>query len=285
VPDTIGERQRRAVEAACTVLDELGLAVADPVVLKDSNNTVIWMQPSALVAKVGTSTLGSAGLRGLGLELAVLAWLSGRGCPVRGLPSGLPQVLHRAGGMDVLLLEFVEAYLEGNVEPRLAQETLTAVHQALGSYPGRLPLFTDQLGRVRELLSEPSLTPEMSSNDRTLLQGLVDGYVDRFVADLKWRLLHGDPWLGGNLLRARSGAVLLDFETERRGPVESDWSALPSAAAPAGVDIELLDEPSAVRSLTVATWCFAQPGRASDVDAAASYHLSVLKHRTRGIVG
>lgn len=45
--DAADERRQRAVDAACEVLRRLGLRATDPVVLKDSNYTVVWMRPSA----------------------------------------------------------------------------------------------------------------------------------------------------------------------------------------------------------------------------------------------
>jgi hypothetical protein len=65
-----------AVSSALHVAAELGMEVIDPQLLRSTNNTVIWLQPNPVVAKVApkkngllawelvvASTLGSMGVR------------------------------------------------------------------------------------------------------------------------------------------------------------------------------------------------------------------------------
>jgi hypothetical protein len=88
-------------------------------------------------------------------------------------------------------------------------------------------------------------------------------------------VLHGDPWIGGNLVNTTSGPRLIDFEAVCRGPFEWDFSSFGGDVIDA-VDQELFAICEALRRLTVAAWCWAQPGRAHEVDEAARWHLHLL---------
>lgn len=291
------ERRRLAVQAATATLEALGLVASEPTVLKDSNNTVVWMRPLPIVAKVDTSTIAGRGRgrgRGLELEQAVLAHLSATDAPVARLAAGLPRQLHRAAGRHVLLLDHLDVDPEAPVPPPDARRAVAAVHEALRAYPGPVPPFTDQLDRVVAFLDDPAVTPGVSSGDRAFLRRLALEFRAAFVPDGSWQPLHGDPWIGGNLLAtagaadpagpegpapAGGPAVLVDFEAACAGPPEWDWTVLPDEALPDGVDRRLVAELRRMRSLVVAVWCLAQPGRAPEVDEAAAYHLGVLTGR------
>ena len=53
----VRERQERAIAAAVKIATTHNLKSVTPIILKDSNNTVIHLAPSAVIAKVATSTL------------------------------------------------------------------------------------------------------------------------------------------------------------------------------------------------------------------------------------
>ncbi len=268
------DRRRRAIVAAVEVARGYGLQVSDPLVLKDSNNTVVWLRPLPVVAKVGTNPLALA--TGLELERDVLAYLGGTDVPVAHLATGLPPELHRAADHSVLLLNYVEHDPAAAIAPTTARAALESVHDALRSYRGELPAFTERLTRIRALVTDPIMSPGLADDDRMLLIGVADEFAASFRPDPAWRPLHGDPWMGGNLLSTPKGAVLVDFEAACRGPVEWDWSSLPSDVAPPGLDRDVAARLRLLRSVTVAAWCFAQPGRAPEVDSAGRYHLSVI---------
>ncbi len=274
------ERRRRAVASAVEVVERYGLSAPRPLVLKDSNNTVVWLRPLPVVAKVATSTLPGRAQQ-LALELDVLAHLGGTRAPVAPLAEGLPPELHTAGGLSVLLLSYVEHEANRSVPPEAAREALVSLHDALNDYPGDLPAFTDPLARIGPLLSDPTATPGLADEDRTLLVQEVHRFAATLPPDDDWRPLHGDPWMGGNLLWTRRGAVLVDFEAACLGPVEWDWSSLPPGLAPPGLDGDLAARLRLLRSLVVAAWCFAQPGQAPEVDRAALYHLGVVRAASR----
>jgi hypothetical protein len=55
VHDSPVQRRARAVGAASAVGRSYGLDVGDPLVLADSNNTIVHVRPAPVVAKVGTT--------------------------------------------------------------------------------------------------------------------------------------------------------------------------------------------------------------------------------------
>jgi hypothetical protein len=225
--DPTGEqRRRRAVDAAVEVAEGLGLVASNPVVLKDSNNTIVRLRPMPVVAKVATSPAPGA-VRGQVRELDVLTYLSDSNAPVAHLAAGLPRRLHEAAGRSVLLLDYVDHDPEHPVSTDMAREAVASVHAALSDYPGELPAFTDQLHRIRPLLSDPAATPDLSGDDRALLVATTDRFASVLAPDASWRPLHGDPRMRGNLLWTEPGAVVLDFEAACLGPAEWDWSSLP----------------------------------------------------------
>jgi len=67
--------------------------------------------------------------------------------------------------------------------------------------------------------------------------------------------------------------------TACRGPLEWDMAYLPPEAAALFPEIEpeALEVASLLMSACVATWCWAQLGRAPEVDEAALFHLRRLR--------
>jgi hypothetical protein len=74
---------------------------------------------------------------------------------------------------------------------------------------------------------------------------------------------------------------MIDFESACAGPLEWDLSALSEAAADCfAADPELLALLRRLRSICVATWCWALRGRSEEVDRAARLHLERLRRLT-----
>jgi hypothetical protein len=78
--------------------------------------------------------------------------------------------------------------------------------------------------------------------------------------------------------------LLIDLEAACIGPYEWDLTAL-EAARPmySKLDDELLAVLSQMRSLCVSTWCWAQYGRAPEVDEGAHVHLRLLRDSASNI--
>jgi hypothetical protein len=51
----VEKRRGRALEAAVSVVEAVGVVARHPAILADSNNTIVWLAPASIVAKVGTS--------------------------------------------------------------------------------------------------------------------------------------------------------------------------------------------------------------------------------------
>jgi hypothetical protein len=92
------------------------------------------------------------------------------------------------------------------------------------------------------------------------------------------RILHGGAH-DGNLLRTRDGLRWIDLDTVCGGPLEWDIAHLDEGAAAVfpEAQAELVATMRLLVSAEVAIWCFAQYGRAPEVDEAAHFHLARLR--------
>jgi hypothetical protein len=271
-------RRDRALEAAVSVVESLGVVVERPVILADSNNTIVWLAPAPIVAKVGTSHFRDAELESLTRELAVAAHLSRHGAPIVAPAAGLSPGPHRWRELTLTLWQYVEPSGEVVLEPAEAAAVLSAVHDALAAFPGPLPPFDLELADARRLLV-PLRSPTLPDSDRRFLFGVIDE-LEAALAGLVSvaRPLHGSPH-AGNWLRTTEGLLLLDFETACRGPLEWDLAALDDAAVDlfADVDLEVVALLRRMRSVCVAAKCWVDPNRAPEVREAARIHLKLLR--------
>ena len=88
-------------DAAIAVASSFRLSGTEPVVLSDTNNLVLWLRPTPVVAKVATGHH-----RRLGLELAVAKHLRERGAPIVPPAGALPQEVHQLGGFEITFWEY-----------------------------------------------------------------------------------------------------------------------------------------------------------------------------------
>jgi hypothetical protein len=271
------KRSRLALEAAVSVVESLGVVAERPVILADSNNTIVWLAPAPIVAKVGTSHFRDAELESLTRELAVAAHLSSHGAPIVAPAAGLSPGPHSWRDLTLTLWQHVEPIGEVVFEPAEAAAALSAVHDALDAFPGPLPPFDLELADARRLL-RPARSPTLPDSDRRFLSSVIDeleqGLAGRVAAA---RPLHGSPH-AGNWLSTTEGLLLLDFETACRGPLEWDLAALddPAVHLFADVDLELVALLRRMRSVCVAAKCWVAPNRAPAVREAARIHLKLL---------
>ena len=171
-----------AEEEAVGIVRSFGLPVDRPVVLGDSNNLVVWLRPSPVVAKIGRGQCGR-----MALELSVVQHLVRSGAPVVGPSDLLPQQVHENGHSKVTFWRYQphEGIDAGGAElaPALAK-----VHDALQTYATDLPLFDAELSEVAALLADRDRAPALAATDRsTLLSAL-----RRFWAELQ--ALQVDHW-------------------------------------------------------------------------------------------
>jgi Ser/Thr protein kinase RdoA (MazF antagonist) len=264
----------RPEEAAVTVAREFGLAVATGVTLADSNNVVVWLEPSRVVAKVGTGHHHS-----LRLELDVARHLVARRAPVVAPATELPREVHHLGGFDMTFWRHQEHEGREQLDSQKFGRALFDLHQTLATYPGPLPSYDGELDKVSDVLNEPGRCPALDEADRLLLLSALR----RFRAELaSWpddkRVLHGSPH-DLNVLVVRGEPRFIDFETTCRGPVEWDLAHIGSEAVAAyqdAFDPRVLASCSALVSVKTAAWCWARidhPG----LRWHAVHHLAVVK--------
>lgn len=275
-------RRERALGIALEVAKSLGLEARDPRVIKDSNNTIIHLAPTPVVAKVGTTILRPDVAAVLERELRVGLFLAELAAPIAPPVTHVSPGPHFEDGSVVTLWEYIESSGEPSLTGEELGDMLNTFHRAFRDYPEALPDFTANLSRAQSALDNVEMTSALSATDRAFLleeaATLGEALIDK---DIPRHPLHGDPYLDGNILPTEEGPLLVDFEAACVGPYEWDLTSLDRALfAYPSVDRKLLAVLSRMRSLTVSTWCWMQYGRAPEVDEAAHVHLNLLREES-----
>jgi len=273
-------RVDRAVEAAVAVAAGCGVAATTPRVLHHSNNVVVHLAPTPVVAKVAISHHRASGAGSIAPELAVGRYLAEQGAPTVSPATILPAGPHYAGGLVLSYWDWCPNDADGVVDGRAVGRSLAALHGALDGYPGELPPFTAHVEDAGAILAAEPL-PALPGADRAFLADLHTRLVGKLAATpVSARVLHGEVHLG-NLLAADDGLRWIDFEAACVGPLEWDLTGLPDEALTAFplVDRGLLPLLRDVRSCCVAAWCWRNPERAPELRAAAEFHLDRLRRR------
>jgi Ser/Thr protein kinase RdoA (MazF antagonist) len=255
------------------IASRFGLRVTAPVRLADSNNVIVWLAPTPVVAKVGTGHHHA-----LSLELRGAQHLVRMGAPVVSPATELPQQVHHVGGFVATFWQY-RRHDGTEVHPEILAMALAALHEALATYPGTLPSFEEELHRVGQVLSQPQPSPALDETDRNLLLAALD----RFQMELAScatdrRPLHGSPHRS-NVLVVRGRPQFIDFETVCQGPLEWDLAhAAPEvvAAYPGGFDSEVHAWCAALVSVKTAAWCWARIDH-PHLRWHAEHHLGVVK--------
>jgi molybdopterin-guanine dinucleotide biosynthesis protein A len=263
-------RRDQVLAAAAEAAAAHGLHALEPRILADSNDTIVHLRPEPLVARVATSPFRVDPEAELAREVAVARAVAERGGPALGPAVDVPAGPHRARGLLLTFWPYVDG-VGGEPSPAELAVSLRALHEAL---PAGLPPLATTFDRTAALE-----LPELREDDRSFLAAAVRDLRRRLDAlRLPERPLHGGPHRG-NLLGTRDGVRWIDLATACRGPLEWDLAFLPPEAAAAfpELDLEALEIASLLVSACVATWCWAQYGRAPEVDDAARFHLRRLR--------
>ena len=246
--------------------------------LRESHNTLVLLPEARVVAKVAPSR----NVEALGRELAVGLHLAARGAPtVRPLPDGDAGPYELNGRVLTLWSYFPPA--PAGEQPGLELgRALRAFHEALADFASPLPPFTEKVDDAAVLFADPTATPELPASDRRLTAAIYDRLRSWLVTVGTGSRLHGEPH-SDNVIWTLNGPVLVDFEAVCMGPAEWDLGFLPEQARetfPERND-DLIASLRQAISFCVAGWCWAQHGRAPEIDAAAAFHLDVLRRTAR----
>jgi len=274
VSDVNARRRQRAIRATRTVAARFGVAAEVPLVLHDSNNTVIHLAPAPVVAKVRTSPEEAS----LGDELRVARHLLARGGSVVPPAALVPPGPYVEDGLEMTFWEYCP-HQGGEPDPDEMGRSLRLLHDALDGYPEPLPPW-NRFDGVDRVVANSAALRSLPPEDRVFLRDMYRQLLERIARfDPPVRPLHGEPH-SGNLLRSETGLRWIDFESACIGPREWDLTVLPDEVVAryfGEVDWDLLAVLRQMRSLCVAVWCRLDPDRSPVLREAGEYHLGLLK--------
>jgi hypothetical protein len=279
------ERQARAINAAQVIAEEHGANRGSPVILKDSNHTIVHLTPQPIVAKVSGEKRFRQRSSSLEREDLVASLLAEAGAPVVRPTNTLPPGPHYLNGVELTFWEFCPHDPDADIPASEAGRSLRVVHELLNDIHSKLPplpAFTLQIDEADSLLRVPENVPLLPEKDRLFLRELYRTIsADIGMASLDYQPLHGECHLN-QAISSSSGVRWLDFEAACLGPKEWDLAALDQTGVTAygTADPALLVLLRTARLFCIVTWCWTQPDRASEVREAAEYHL---EHLTKSI--
>ena len=276
------KRRERALQAAIGISSAYGVKSNSPVLLKDSNNTIIHLSPSPVVAKVATSALRKQHVSNLEHELNVALHLAGSGAPIVPPSGELPPVVYRHGDLEVTFWQYCPGEVREEIDRPELVTALKEFHTAFANYPGELKSFTEKYGECYSLLESDQLSPELSTADRQFLGHLYHHLCARLqIFDYECVPVHEEIH-SGNILWTGTKPLLIDFESCCLAPHEIDFLSFSEEhlSAPLNLDERLMDILGLFKSFCVTVWCWSRPDRAPEVREAAEYHLSRLRSQS-----
>lgn len=268
------------LSAAREIALKVGLEGATPELLHVGNHTSVRLAPWPFVARIASGTSFDFSSNGLALELRVGAHLQSRGAPAACPATTVDPGPHVEQNCAITLWDFVDGRpIEGPGDEHIAARALGLVHHALSDIPLDLPSYLEKVESCEEILGDPAQAPELAAADRRFLSSLYGRLRERLPTRAEaWQPLHGDTHVG-NVRISGARAIWMDLESACLGPLEWDvvnlprqtWSQFPK------LDNDLLHLFADVRSLCIATWCWAEFERSDACREAAAFHLRELK--------
>jgi hypothetical protein len=253
-----------------------GFDVHEPVSLRSTNNAVVWLSPSPVVAKISEEHDKA------GRELAVVRELVELAAPVAPpIDLGIEQPV----SIDEKAIAFWRYEPQNDVlEPTACQiaDCLFRLHSKLASMWDRsaFPSFVGPLVNAVRALERPNFAPALVEVDRALLRRtLIDGMARLEKMTGSEQVIHGSPHRF-NILVVDAAPQFIDFETVELGPLEWDLAHLEPEVAdlyPGGLDHQVLGLCRVMVSAATSTWCWAGLDRGSDMQGHAQHHLEVVR--------
>jgi hypothetical protein len=264
-----------ACQAAVDVGRERGVSADDPLLVQETNNTIVWLRPHPVIAKVGTrADRAEALVREHELARALVALDAPVAAPLVG---SLP-ARHPPTGYTVTLWDRLDHDADARPSGPVVANSLRRLHGALARSETELPDFRLGLQRARDALSEAYRFPALGPSDITLLRETFDGLLPELDSrELRRGPLHGEPH-DANRLVTPLGIRWVDFESACHGPIEWDLAFLPDDARETftQVDQDLLALLSTLNSARVATWCWLQ-ARFPEMRWHGQHHLDTVR--------
>ncbi len=268
-----------AILAAVEVGQKWGVETSAPVVLQETNKTVIWLAPGPVIAKVATRTDAKTDVH---LEHAVAKELTALEADTAVPLPGTEPVEHPGTGFVVTLWEQLQGR-DAEVPAYVLSDSLAALHAALAKTRTELPSFRSELLRARVALDNDVFMDALPYRDRVFLRSVYDeGLSELEGLDLDRQRLHGEPHSGNRLLTPQ-GLRWIDFESCCVGPLEWDLAFLSPEARRGFPDIDtnLLRRLGRLNSARVATWCWGRT-RYPEMRRHGELHLGLLRAEADG---
>jgi len=207
---------RLAVDAVRSIATDLGLAVDDAIVLRDSDRLMLRLVPCDIVARVARAGREPA------FEIELAQRLAENGGPVREVASHVEPRVYRRAGFETTFWTYCEPVPPDEVAPDEYAEALSRLHAGLRQVDMKTPHFTDRVADALSTLATRECDPGHTDADRELLTDALRTTSQAIEArDTGEQVIHGEPH-PGNVLRTKDGLRFIDLETCCRGPVEYD---------------------------------------------------------------
>ena len=219
----MASNRHRAIAAAVEVAGSLGLAVADAVVLQESNSLAVRLLPCDVLARIADEHVWRQAEFEVGLALR----LAQAAAPIGLLEPRVEPRAYVGGGWVVTFWTYYATTPARELPPADYARALERLHSSMRRLDARTPHFTDRVSEAQRLVGDPEQTPALADADRVLLgsslRALRRSVSARSRAE---QLLHGEPH-PGNVLATQHGPLFIDLETCCRGPVEFDLAHAP----------------------------------------------------------
>jgi hypothetical protein len=264
------------IDPVVVLARRLGLTVGKPVPLRSTNNVLVWLRPSMVVAKVSTRPGMAAN------ELAIAKALALAGAPVVAPASEIGDCLYRVAGSDVTFWKYEPQDDSKDSDSRSIALALFELHVALDTLRSAmaLPSYETQVVDAVHSLADQSFAPELPDEDRAvLLRALSVGQQRLSKLTNTDRIIHGSPH-AMNILIVEGSPRFIDFETVQVGPIEWDIAHLEPAVGnsyPAPLDVDALALCSLMISAATSTWCWGGLNRGPDMRSHAEGHLAIVR--------